>query len=164
MAGTEPPPLLCDEMLVGIGRWLRVARYDTALANNGDSDRDLVERAVAEGRLLLTRDRKLIERRKAQPIAVLVDADGLEGQARELSRRLGIDWLRRPFSRCIECNVALRPARDEEIASVPADVRQAGLPILSCPRCGRVYWEGSHVLRMRDQLERFAQLTQNAAD
>ena len=38
---------LCDEMLVGLGRWLRIAGYDTAIADRGRRDRDLVEQAHA---------------------------------------------------------------------------------------------------------------------
>ena len=57
---------LCDEMLVGLGRWLRIAGYDTAIADCGRRDRDLVEHAHAENRVLLTRDRRLVEIRRAK--------------------------------------------------------------------------------------------------
>jgi uncharacterized protein with PIN domain len=32
---------LCDEMLAGLGRWLRIAGYDAAIAGPGRRDRDL---------------------------------------------------------------------------------------------------------------------------
>jgi hypothetical protein len=32
---TNDPRFLCDEMLVGLGRWLRIAGYDTAIAERG---------------------------------------------------------------------------------------------------------------------------------
>ena len=31
---------LCDEMLAGLGRWLRIAGYDTAIARRGRRDRN----------------------------------------------------------------------------------------------------------------------------
>lgn len=37
--------LLCDEMLKGIGRWLRAAGYDTAIAQDGVADEDLLARS-----------------------------------------------------------------------------------------------------------------------
>lgn len=52
---------LCDEMLAGLGRWLRIAGYDTAIASGGRRDRDLVKQAHAEQRILLTRDRRVVE-------------------------------------------------------------------------------------------------------
>ena len=42
---------LCDEMLAGLGRWLRIAGYDTAIASGGRRDRDLVKQAHAEQRI-----------------------------------------------------------------------------------------------------------------
>jgi Mut7-C RNAse domain len=45
---TDEPRFLCDEMLVGLGRWLRIAGYDTAIAERRRRDRDLVEQAIAE--------------------------------------------------------------------------------------------------------------------
>ena len=56
---------LCDEMLAGLGRWLRIAGYDTAIASGGRRDRDLVKQAHAEQRILLTRDRRVVEIRPA---------------------------------------------------------------------------------------------------
>src|SRR3977135_3678526 len=51
--------LYCDEMLTRLGRWLRAAGYDTAIAENGMPDAALIARCVAEDRILLTRDRHL---------------------------------------------------------------------------------------------------------
>jgi uncharacterized protein with PIN domain len=51
--------LLCDEMLRGLGRWLRAAGYDTVIAKGGLPDRTLAERRTEEDRVLLTKDRDL---------------------------------------------------------------------------------------------------------
>jgi hypothetical protein len=47
-----------------LGRWLRIAGYDTAIAERGRRDRELVEQAHAEKRILLTCDRRLVEIRR----------------------------------------------------------------------------------------------------
>jgi hypothetical protein len=37
---------------------------------------------------------------------------------------------------------------------LPEGVRGLPGPVRRCPQCGRLYWEGSHVRRMRTALER----------
>jgi hypothetical protein len=39
---------LCDEMLVGLGRWLRIAGYDTVIAERGRNDRELGRIGLAD--------------------------------------------------------------------------------------------------------------------
>ena len=53
------PRFLCDEMLRGLGRWLRAAGYDTVIAGGGIPDRALAARCAEEDRVLLTKDRQL---------------------------------------------------------------------------------------------------------
>jgi uncharacterized protein len=50
---------LCDEMLRGLGRWLRAAGYDTLIADGGIPDRILAQRCAMEKRVLLTKDQPL---------------------------------------------------------------------------------------------------------
>jgi hypothetical protein len=83
---------LCDEMLAGLGRWLRIAGYDTAIAARGCRDRDLVEQAHAEQRILLTRDRRLVEIRRANDRTIVLNGNGIDACARKLGRRLALDW------------------------------------------------------------------------
>lgn len=136
--------LLCDEMLARLCRWLRAAGYDAALAESGAIDRQIIRRAVTEDRLLLTRDRGFLERREARRV-VWLEANDLEAQVAELGARLDIDWLCRPFSRCLVCNVPLEPATE------PPPPGAEG-PTWRCPDCRRLYWDGSHVRRMRARL------------
>jgi len=139
--------LLCDEMLKGLARWLRTSGYDVVMEPDGRPDRMLVQRALAENRLLLTRDRFLLQIRDAVQVAVLLEGNGLEPCARELTRKLDIDWLHKPFSRCSRCNTPLEEAR--RAPEWPPDVLQA----YHCPTCDKYYWQGGHVERMRRRLE-----------
>lgn len=138
----SPPRLLCDEMLKGLARWLRAAGYDVEMEPDGTRDRHIVERAVAEGRLLLTRDRTLLEIRDAPKVVLLLTSNSIADCARELTAKLGIDWLYRPFTRCMLCNTPL----------IEAD-RPFGFPphtehLYICPTCDKYYWHGGHVDRM----------------
>jgi uncharacterized protein with PIN domain len=150
--------LLCDEMLRGLGRWLRAAGHDTLIARPGTADLDLLAFARAERRIFLTCDRELA-RLAGDDLQVLALATEAPDQAaEELRSRLGLDWLAAPFSRCLLDNAQLRPAGARQAASVPETARAGAGPILACPECGRVYWPGSHVRRMRARLERWQQL------
>ncbi|MEE9210479.1 MAG: Mut7-C RNAse domain-containing protein [Kiloniellales bacterium] len=149
----EPLRLLCDEMLRGLGRWLRAAGYNTAIAHAGQADGELLRRAGAEVRVLLTRDRELAARAGLDVGVVALATESLDAGARELGLRLGIDWLFAPFTRCLLDNAVLLPASAQERLGLPFKARGLEGPINTCPDCARLYWPGSHVCRMRARLE-----------
>ena len=142
--------LLCDEMLKGLARWLRAAGHDTELAYDGEPDRELIARARDTQRLLLTRDRKLLEHRNAKEIVCLLACNALDDCASELHTRIGINWLYKPFTRCLQCNTPLDPYELNGKELVPEDVKDG--PLFQCPVCERIFWEGGHVKRMRKKL------------
>jgi uncharacterized protein len=149
------PRLLCDEMLQRLGRWLRAAGYDTAIADGGKPDADLLKQASDEGRILLTRDRGLAMGAGSTVAVVELATDELDAAARALRDGIGIDWLRAPFTRCLVDNAALHPARPAEWDRLPGRIRGLAGPLTTCPRCGRIYWPGGHQRRMRTRLEQW---------
>ena len=146
------PAFLCDEMLQRLGRWLRAAGYDVQIAAEGDSDYEILRRAIDEHRLLITRDREIPKMRRAENNVLLLESDSLEACAAELTEKLNINWQLDPFSRCLQCNTLLTPATQEQYADVPADIDS---PVYYCPTCQQVFWDGSHVQRMREHLIRW---------
>lgn len=140
---------LCDEMLARLARLLRAAGYDTYLASGGQPDRDLLHIAAEEGRILLTRDKRLAA---SAPEAVLIDGRGVEQEAESLSRGVVLDWDFAPFTRCVMDNARLRTADPEEIGRMPESAQRRGGPFRACPACGRLYWPGSHVRRIQGRL------------
>jgi uncharacterized protein with PIN domain len=148
---------LCDEMLNRLARWLRAAGYDTALAETGTSDRELLRLAVNEQRRLITRDRKLLEHRHEPGTIVLLLGNSVDECVAELSRKLGIDWLHDPFTRCMECNTPLIPASPEQAQRIPPEAKQVGTEVRYCPACDQLFWSGSHVRRMRRRLQHWTE-------
>lgn len=145
------PRFLADAMLGRLARWLRVLGLDTEYDPSVD-DPDLVTWAAREGRVLLTRDRHLVEHLRP-PRSVLVQSDAPLGQLREVVDACGVGAPAALFSRCPVCNGALRRATDEERERlVPERARSLPGPVHRCPRCLRVYWLGSHTERMRRTL------------
>ncbi|MFW5824306.1 MAG: Mut7-C RNAse domain-containing protein [Marinobacter sp.] len=141
-----------DAMLGRLARWLRALGYDTQHEPDID-DHDLVARADAEERIVLTRDRHLVTYLRPRR-ALLLSSGSPQAQLLEVAEHCGIGMTRDLFTRCLVCNQRLRAATDEEIATlVPDQARDRQGPFLRCPGCGRVYWPGSHVRRMRSVLE-----------
>jgi len=144
--------LFCDEMLLRLGRWLRAAGYDAAIAASGWADAEIMARCIAEARILITRDRHLEARVRGRVRVVRLAEDRVEEQAGALRSALGIDWQYAPFTRCVLDNPPLEPAPPEMAAEVPPDSRAAGGPLRRCPECDRLYWPGGHVRRMQTKL------------
>ncbi len=149
------PRFLCDEMLHGLSRWLRAAGYDTVVATAGASDRSLIKLALDEDRILITRDRKMVEIRHADRVVLLLLANGLDDCIKELTNKLHLDWQHKPFSRCMRCNAPLQVAEAALRSRVPADALEENDELLYCPECDKVYWWGSHTDRMKRKLVRF---------
>lgn len=148
-----PLKLLCDEMLGGLARWLRAAGHDAALAEPGTGDSALVERAAGEGRVLVSRDRRLIEQARRRTPAVLLTGDDPDAHAQQLKSELSLDWTLAPFTRCVVDNTPLRDATEADLAKIPEQSRGLPGPFRACPACGRVFWPGSHVKRMLIRLQ-----------
>ncbi|MHB9117133.1 MAG: Mut7-C RNAse domain-containing protein [Burkholderiales bacterium] len=151
------PRFLCDEMLGRLCRYLRAAGYDAALARGGEPDARLLQQAIAEERIFLTCDQKILEHNAAREVAVVLPTGNLNQLAAFLKQHLGLDWLHAPFSRCLVDNRVLRPADRDGILRIPQDARRAGERFMACPACGRVYWRGSHLRRMMGYLQRWAE-------
>ncbi len=145
--------LFCDEMLIKLGRWLRVAGYDTRIARQGMSDRQIMQLAREENRCLITRDSKLMEFRNATAMVVLLECKLMDQCLEEVTRKLHINWLNKPFSRCLNCNTLLIEAGDEQYRQLPDKVKKDVTGLCYCPDCQQLFWEGGHVRRMRHQLE-----------
>jgi uncharacterized protein len=141
-------------MLGALARWLRILDVDVAYDPKLD-DAELVEKAVAEGRILLTRDRRLTERHLARDRHLLIRSDVVEEQVRQVLEELRLaPDPRRLLGRCLRCNLPLEPL-DASLARarVPPFVARTQEEYRACPGCGRIYWRGTHVERMTRRLE-----------
>ncbi len=142
----------CDAMLGRLARRLRLAGVDTAYERS-IGDADLVRRAVAEDRIILTRDHRLVQRRGAES-ALLLSSDDVDEQWSEVVDLYPSVLRGAPFTRCAVCNTPLA-------ATDPAAVRDRVPPYVAatqdrfrtCPRCRRIYWSGTHVARIRRILD-----------
>jgi uncharacterized protein with PIN domain len=142
---------LLDVGLGALARRMRLLGLDVAWCNDAD-DPDLVARAVAEDRVLLTQDRRLLMRR-ALPRGALVRGSRPDDQLSDVLDRFTLDLA--PLTRCTACGGVLRPAPKEEVAHLlEAGTRRTYDEFVRCRTCRRVYWHGAHARRIRSVIER----------
>jgi len=141
-------------MLGSLAKWLRILGYDTAYDNHIDDD-EIVQRCVREGRIALTRDARLTERRLLRS-ALLIESTELGAQIRQVLTYLGreIDPARL-LSRCVECNDILKPVAAQSVQTlVPEYVFRTQRDFKQCPSCLRVYWGGTHRAGIQRRLKK----------
>lgn len=146
------PRFIVDAHLGKLARYLRMLGFDTVFSND-IGDRRLAETSVSDGRTLLTRDRALLMRKQVTH-GCFIRANRPLDQLREVVDRLDLCGALRPFSLCMECNRPLEPVdRAQVLGDLPPRAAAAFSEFWRCAGCGRLYWRGSHYLRMRDIIE-----------
>jgi uncharacterized protein len=154
-AGSTPPPLLVDENLIGLARWLRFFGIDTSMAV-GWKDAEVAAFARKKNRLLITRDGLLARSMKPDPV-IRIASDETREQLKAVLKEVGVPREDAWFSRCVRCNKMLRDYPAEEAARDPevpgAFDGRAGERFWRCDHCNRTYWRGSHFERTKEFLE-----------
>jgi uncharacterized protein with PIN domain len=134
-----------------LGRLLCLLGFD-ALPCNDFPDAAIAELAAAEGRIVLSSDRRLLRRSKIVWGRLIRDHDP-EAQLADILAFFGLGGPYAPFSRCLKCNVSLAPvAKAEVLHLLEPKTRLYYQDFSRCPACGRVYWAGSHVERLHQRL------------
>ncbi len=123
---------LLDTMLGHLVTWLRLLGYDTVYSREVD-DEEAIEAAKKEGRIIITRDKKLASNSRKQGVeTILLETTDLIESLKKIRSTTGIDLaFNEDRSRCPECNMVL-----EKVSQHP--------PRWICPGCGKSYWKGRH--------------------
>lgn len=138
-----------DSMLGKLAKWLRVLGYD-ALYFRDAPDGRLLALAQREGRILLTRDTRLLLRRRRCPI-LFIRHDRVWDQLRQVLRELGLSAGARLGTRCLRCNRSLEPlAKARAEGRVPEYVFRRHDLFFHCEECGRIFWGGTHLHHMEE--------------
>lgn len=102
------PRFIVDHNVAKLARWLRMMGYDTVVFDQPD-DWQMVRIALAENRIIITKDTGVIKRRvitSGRLRALLVTSDDPDEQIKAVVDTFGLDDSR-AFTVCIECNVPL---------------------------------------------------------
>jgi len=158
----RPAPLrvtrfIADVHLGTLARYLRLLGFDTAWSNDLD-DETIIDRALAQGRIILTRDLGILRNGRVSHGYWLRHTDPVL-QMQELVRALHLRGSIKPFVRCMECNGEVQAiAREQAAPLVPLQVFLVYRDFKRCADCGRVYWAGSH----QPRLERLVELARQS--
>jgi uncharacterized protein len=152
-AQEQPPRFLCDAGLGGLARWLRAAGYEAAWIPDITDD-DLVRQARQTGRVALTTDSLLMERRVFRDGEV--PAVWLPPSLPPLEQlELVLDELRlalRP-SLCMSCGGPLKTVEKEAVRErIPPRTYLWLDRYFECERCHRLFWHGTHWQRIQRRL------------
>jgi len=154
IAAIEPDPrFLADRMLGRLARWLRILGYDTAYLPQL-SPVGVMREGRRQGRLILTRDTRLLRRKDAPPL-LFVHSDHFREQLFQVIDTLHLDPTRALFSRCVECNRVLQEAAKDEVREqVPEYVWHTQDEFRRCPQCRRLYWGATHREHVLEELRK----------
>jgi len=134
---------IADEMLGKLAKWLRTLGYDTVYYHDG-ADSGLIQRALEENRIILTRDTKLAERKLARN-CIFIESENVREQFKQVIKELDLDTKSRLFTRCLICNAGLISVPKESVSDlVPPYTYQTHDIFYKCPDCGKIYWSGTH--------------------
>jgi uncharacterized protein with PIN domain len=139
------PLFIVDSMLGTLAKWLRILGFDTLYFRSID-DNELIRISKQQQRILITRDSRLIKSKKIGR-HIFIHSEDLEKQLNEVLSFLSSETFSfNFFSRCIKCNGILMKVEKNSIFNVvPEYIYRNNESFFRCSKCGKVYWEGSHI-------------------
>lgn len=130
---------LLDRMLGQTTKWLRLMGIDAEYADDDISDKELLEKARREERILVTRDKEL----GAKEGVLLVPKLPPEELIPIILDNYELDI--EPMSRCSKCNSSVEEIDKEMVeGEVPDGVYERQENFWKCTGCAQIYWKGSH--------------------
>ena len=147
----RPQPIphvrFCLDVHLGtLARRMRLLGLDTTYGNDRDDD-ELIEQANGQRRVLLTKDRLLLHRRRLW-LGAYVQGDRADRQLADVLDRFAPPLA--PWTRCTACNGVLASVDKADIERyLLPGTRRSYQHFGQCLTCGRVYWPGAHHDRLK---------------
>jgi len=147
------PQFVADVMLGRLAKWLRIAGFDVLYSNQYGDD-ELVALSRQTGRILLSRDTRLLVRKSVDRF-IFLESERIQNQLEQVFQVTRISRLPGILTRCLSCNDRLLNIPAEQVRNkVPAFVYETQTQFKSCPACGKIYWAGTHRQAVLRALER----------
>lgn len=142
---------LADSMLGKLARWLRMAGFDADYRKGSDFSAFL-RIAREEKRIVLTRDTKFLKI-YSPPEFFFIEDDAVEKQFKAVVTKFSLAVKIDKLCRCLYCNVPVEAVSRENVyGKVPDYIYDNILHFTRCPACSRIYWEGTHVEKLRERI------------
>jgi len=135
--------VLLTRELGRLAKWLRILGIDAGYFSEENTS-SLIIQALKDDRMILTRNHRIPQARGMK--VVLINSERIKEQITEALGALGIKPdLKMMFTRCIICNEELVYIEKEKIRErVPEYVFNTQKDFINCPKCNRIYWQGTH--------------------
>jgi uncharacterized protein len=147
------PRFILDVHLGRLAKYLRLCGFDTLFSAYYE-DREIIETAATENRIILTRDKGILKN-KMVTHGYWIRSQKHEEQLREVFIRFDLRNRITLFTRCIRCNTPVRAVRKEDIITrLQSRTSQFFSEFNLCPFCDRLYWNGSHYDTMKKIIEK----------
>ena len=156
-APLRSPAFVLDSNLGRLARYLRLLGFDCLYQNDYD-DKTVANIADQQRRIVLTRDRALLQR-KIITRGYFVREVRPRLQVQEVLARFDLYRRVEPFSRCVRCNGNLQTVDKQTIEDqLEPKTRQYFENFRICTACGQIYWQGSHHARSLRLIEALTKL------
>ena len=147
------PKFILDVHLGKLARYLRMFGFDVIYRNNYD-DLEIIKIAKREKSIILTRDIEMLKR-KAVTHGYWIRACFPKEQLQEVILRFDLYSNIKPFHRCIVCNGIIKEIPKELIMDrLLPKTKKYYNNFFQCEYCKKIYWKGSHYLKMKEFIER----------
>lgn len=163
----RPAPLrrsrfVLDAHLGKLARYLRLMGFDSCYRNDFTDD-ELAEISSLEKRILLTRDRLLLQR-SIVTHGCFIRSDDPKQQVVEVLRRFDLAGDISPLTRCIRCNGTLLVVDKAHVYHrLEPKTQRYYEDFRMCGNCRQVYWKGSHFRKMNRLIDEFRQAVAHRA-
>jgi len=142
---------ILDVHLGKLTKYLRLCGLDTYYKTDCN-DQEIISLAVSNKRVILTRDLELLKNKQVTH-GYWIRSQHLDEQLKEVFLRFDMINQIRLFTRCMVCNGTLEDVSKKDILfRLLPGTRQYYQKFKKCPDCDRIYWDGSHYKRMKDNI------------
>ncbi|CAK93419.1 unnamed protein product (macronuclear) [Paramecium tetraurelia] len=158
---------LVDAMLKKLATFLRNLGID-AEYNEKNDHQTIEQQAIAEQRVIITRDKKLYEKPQLKaPCFLLSDNLNTEQQFEEILKELQFQiYENKILSRCVKCNfdhvIQISPKTAQQYLDFKNNDSFGQIQVFwQCEKCLQVYWEGN---QFKNSIQRFTKVAKNQDD
>jgi uncharacterized protein with PIN domain len=141
-----------DVHLGKLAKYIRMLGFDTIYENNF-TDEFIIDKSIAENRIILTRDIGILKNGKTKHGYWLRSQEPRQ-QIGEIIKKYNLFSYIKPFTRCIKCNGLLVSINKNENADQLEPLTSKYYnEFYECENCKSIFWKGSHYERMQNFIE-----------
>ncbi len=147
--GLRDPKFVLDTHLGKLAKYLRLSGFDSVYSNDLE-DSGIIKISLDDKRIILTRDKGILKNSSVTH-GYYIRSQIPKEQIYEVIRRFDLESLIKPFTICSSCNGKIVTVSKELILrQLKSLTRKHYNRFYMCSKCRKIYWEGSHYIRIKD--------------